>query len=328
MCHHLNYGTTLPFSKVIVWGHKMNGHTHMWIHAAFFRTFAFLGYDVAWLDDNSDLTNINLSNSLFITEGQADEKIPLRDDCRYVLHNCYSLKYDDLRTQGNVVHLQVYTHKCKNGPVLKTDEYTYIDPESKTIYMPWATDLVPYEIDNMKKIIRYTPKKKECHWVGTLYDGDRFSNYDKLKPFMLALEEHGISFFSERYMSRQENIRLIQKSAVAPAIVGAWQEQEGYIPCRIFKNISYGAMGVTNSKTVYELFNKKIIYNPDTERLCHEALAYIAQMDTKELYELMDFVRDNHTYLNRIDHLLHFINLIKPLNNYQPTRNEYQIGSQ
>ncbi len=308
-----------PFSNVVIWGHKMNGHTHMWIHAAFYRAFAFLGYNVHWLSDADDISSLDLSNSLFITEGQADKNIPLREDSRYILHNCYSSKYDPLFDVGNIIKLDVYTHKCTDLNVKEIAPYTYIDRENKCIYMPWATDLLPHEVEFMKQVMRRTSKKNESHWIGTLYEGDKFSNLEKVKPFVTGLREHGITFCYERNISRQENIKRIQESIVAPAIVGEWQEKEGYIPCRIFKNISYGAMGVTNSKSAYELFNKKIIYNPDTYQLCHDALDHIKNMDIGELYELMDFVRDNHTYLNRIDSLFYFINVIKPLKNYQLT---------
>ena len=33
---------------------------------------------------------------------------------------------------------------------------------------------------------------------------------------------------------------LIQESIIAPALQTDWQVEHEYIPCRIFKNISYG----------------------------------------------------------------------------------------
>ena len=59
-------------------------------------------------------------------------------------------------------------------------------------------------------------------------------------------------------MTIEENVKLIQESILAPAIQTDWQVENGYIPCRIFKNISYGKMGVTNNPTVNKLFNDKI----------------------------------------------------------------------
>ena len=58
----------------------------------------------------------------------------------------------------------------------------------------------------------------------------------------------------------------------------------------IFKNISYGQMGVTNSLRVYELFEGKIVYDPDTKELFRKACERLKTFTQEDLYELMDFV--------------------------------------
>ena len=72
-------------------------------------------------------------------------------------------------------------------------------------------------------------------------------------------------------------------------------------------------MGVTNSKAVYDLFKGKIVYNEDTYQLFYNAQERLRTMNITELYELMDFVRDHHTYINRIQSLFDFMHIIKPL---------------
>lgn len=65
-----------------------------------------------------------------------------------------------------------------------------------------------------------------------------------------------------------------------------------------------------NSKTVYELFKGKIIYNKDPYKLFYDAQKYIKKMYIQELYDLMDLVKEKHTYLNRIEHLFNFMRLL------------------
>ena len=313
-------GTTKkPFKKFVAWGHKLHTHTHSYIHYAYCKAFRHLGYDVYWFDKNDDVSTFDFSNSLFLTEGQADENIPLRSDCRYILHNC---KYKKLIEQGNCIVLQVYTYACLAKNVQEVDDLTYIDVDEKTIYMPWATDLLPYEIEENKGKIAQTQKKMVSYYVGSVGSG-MFGNRDKVAPFSRACHERGVSFSIRTKVTPEENIRLIQEAIVAPATQSEWQVQEGYIPCRIFKNISYGAMGVTNSETVQDLFKGRLVYNPDTYQLFHDAYKRVTTMRMEELYELMDMVKEKHTYLNRIEHLLDFMHLIKPLDNYQPI-NTYQ----
>jgi hypothetical protein len=81
--------------------------------------------------------------------------------------------------------------------------------------------------------------------------------------------------------------------------VGRWQKGKGYIPCRIFKTISYGHIGVTNSKEAYEVVGRLAIYESDETAL---ATAAMKQVDNRALrLDAMRLVRDRHTYLNRLD---------------------------
>lgn len=306
----------MPFNKVIIWGHKLHSHTHSYIHYAFHKTFKYLGYDTYWFDNRDDVKDFDFHNSLFITEGQVDGNMPHRDDCRYILHNCDLKKYKALMDQGNCIVLQVYTHDCLPRNVLEIDDYTFIDVGDKCLYMPWATDLLPHEIDAIKKQVPNIQKEKMIYFVGS-YMGGGFDNRTQYDAFSEACGAQGISLKQVQGVSEQENIRLIQQSYMAPALQGKWQCDVGYIPCRIFKNISYGQPGMTNSKTVYDLFKGKILYASDPSKLFEDAQAYLKNMTLEDLYAQMDTVKEKHTYLNRINHLLNFVHLIKPIPGYE-----------
>jgi len=172
--------------------------------------------------------------------------------------------------------------------------------------MPWATDLLPHEIEENKQAIATRHKKSSIYWVGTITDG-MFGNMREINGFKRACKKESINFIHQRGVSMEQNIRSMQESYMAPAIVGTWQKKQGYIPCRIFKNISYGQMGITNSDTVNKLFKGNIVYNPDTYQLFYDAHKKLKKMPMQELYDLMDLVRDQHTYINRIEHLLNFL---------------------
>ena len=90
--------------KVFIYGHKLYSHTHAWIHYGFYRTFKHLGYETYWVDDSDDLSRFDLSNSIFLTEGQVCRRMPLRRDCIYFLHNCPLLCGG-----GKKINFQYYT---------------------------------------------------------------------------------------------------------------------------------------------------------------------------------------------------------------------------
>ena len=138
--------------QVVIWGHKLHSHTHSYIHNAFFIAFKHLGYKTIWLDENDNISNIDFSNTLFLTEGSTDTNIPIRNDCYYVLHNCECNKYNILEKK-RVLIIQVFTTDVFFGRTIeKIDDFIYYTPiinnQYSILYMPWATDLLPEQIQN------------------------------------------------------------------------------------------------------------------------------------------------------------------------------------
>jgi hypothetical protein len=305
-CFH---ASLFSFDKVVIWGHKLHSHTHSYIHHAFYRAFKHLGYEVYHFDHSDHLEGFDFSNTLFLTEGQVDQYIPLREDCFYILHNCDSKKYDHLKSLKKCIRLQVYTDQIngKGVTAIEVAPCIFENISRRTLYMPWATDLLPHEIDPSKKPPLINPAQNNTiYWIGTIGEG-HFGNQSELNPFIQESQKAGIHFVHRQSLHPEEAEHLVKRSYIAPTIVGAWQKEVGYIPCRIFKNCSYGLMGVTNSYRVYELFNKKIVYDPDPAVLFHKAKEALKVFGDKEREELMNFVKDNHTYVNRIHSILNFI---------------------
>lgn len=285
------------YDKIVIWGHKIHSHTHSYIHYGFFKAFKYLNYECLWLDNDDDLNKFNLNKSLFITEGQVDQNIPLINDCLYILHNCDSKKYKNF----NFINLQVYTLDCdkKYGAKKMPNDYGFY--LNDCIFICWATDLLPQEINlNINNIERIT-YKKEINFVGS-----ETPIWDKVKLYCSKnnLIYNSYGGYSGNNINTYINIKLIQNSIVAPSIQDKWQVENGYIPCRIFKNISYGKMGLTNNKTVNKIFNNELIYDTDINNLLDKGKNF---NDKNLLIKLMKNVRDNHTYINRINSIIWFI---------------------
>lgn len=302
------------FNQVVIWGHKLHTHTHSYIHERFYRAFQYLGYPTYWFDDRDDVSDFDFSHTLFLTEGQSDRLIPLREDSIYILHNCQREHYESLFKLGRCIHLQVYTDDVRSwSNLIQIEPFIYYDIEGKAIFMPWASDLLPYEIEEVKKKLPNLQKERIFYWMGTLTDGE-FGNIDQLNPFIQACRENGIGFSHNNPwihgLSREVMLKRNIESFLAPAIVGKWQKEHGYIPCRIFNSIAAGQMGLTNSERVYELFDRKILYHPDTYQLFYEAFKQIHNWSLEDQYALMDIVKNKHTYLNRVQTILKFLECV------------------
>lgn len=284
----------------VVWGHKLHSHTHSYVHEGFARAFRFLGYDVHWLDNDDDVSGIDFSGALFITEGQVDARIPVRRDCRYVLHNCDGARYASVRDR--CLALQVYCARNMEPSFERVGPASYY--AGGVLYQPWATDLLPDEID---LAWAGRPRERASFWVGTIGGGE-FGNVNELAGFQRACGEHDVAFVQRAGVSRATHMDLIQRSYMAPAIVGTWQLHHGYVPCRIFKNISYGQLGLTNSEAVNAIFDGGLVANKDTHHLFNagEHLLH-GKKGVAHVRDLMHTVRENHTFVHRIATILNLL---------------------
>jgi hypothetical protein len=144
------------------------------------------------------------------------------------------------------------------------------------------------------------PRAAASYWIGTI-GGGQFGNVHELAGFRQACDEHGVNFLQRSGVPRETHVDLIQRSYLAPAILGTWQLGEGYVPCRIFKNISYGQLGLTNSSAVNELFDGRLVANVDTHRLFADGEEALRDPGVgARVRDLMYTVRGTHTFVQRI----------------------------
>jgi hypothetical protein len=296
------YPNNIEIEAVVVWGHPLHSHTHSYIHNAFTRAFDYLKYKWYWIDNKKPFSSYNIilpEKCLYITEGQVDSNIPLNRKSYYVLHNCEMKKYRENIPYNHILNLQVYTNKCLNFSKPLND-FEFVRFDGETLYMPWGTDLHPHEIDKNIKILEEIHKnpQKICHFVGMMLKNPWIICKEQCKINDITFTD--IGGFSGKNISIEENVKKVQESIIAPAFQEPWQVENGYIPCRIFKNISYGKMGITNNESVNKLFENKLIYDLDVKIATQKAIDASKIPNLDLLKDLMINIRDNHTYLNRI----------------------------
>jgi hypothetical protein len=294
----------LKTCKWVIWGFRNNWHTHTYIHAAFYRAMQHMGKTVLWMDEPN--SSVDFSNTLFLTENDVCLNIPRRNDCFYANYNGGDPKCRQYFAGFPQLHYAAIYHARAMVPY-KVDispDATWLPPCG--MEMRWATDLLPHEIEANKPLARtFVPESNVVYWVGTY---ERNHNWDTVKPFADECQRNGVTFrpiggySGTPPVSMEENIRLIRESRFAPTIPAGCQ-MDGYVPCRIFKNISYGRMGVTNSKHVNAVFGNRLIFDPDSQHLFHTAQEQLPSVPIKLLHDLMDDVAAHHTYINRTNEI-------------------------
>lgn len=171
------------------------------------------------------------------------------------------------------------------------------------VYISWATNLLPEEIDLDNAYIK---RENEVHYLGTISAHGICENASNFTPFVNACHKNGIKFIHNdpwvRPLSSDEVIKRTQRSLLGIDIRGPQHLKQRLLTCRVFKNISYGHLGLTNSEEIFNELDGNCLYSQNTEMLFYEGL------DKSKDYEFvrtaMLFVKENHTYINRVKALI------------------------
>jgi len=292
--------------KFIIWGHKLHESTHGYIHSSYKRALDFLGYETHWVDYRDDISSIDLSDAVFIVEHAKYHGMPFLKNCKYV-----QLSFNNEFEQHDIPKENIITfrHSCdiidpetfEHKEVEKIGELSYWDKKTRTLYQAWGTNLLPHEID-YENPIKFNQNEKQLNYVGMFCQKDLWWWAEEFATEIS--KNHGVEFkLFTQSESDKKNQELIQQSFLCPDFRNDWHLRCGYIPCRVFKNISYGRVCGTNSPWVKQLFGDYVVYG-GTPRTLYENLLD-AEMNNKiNMKESMLYIRDNHTYINRVQNII------------------------
>jgi hypothetical protein len=282
------------FNKVVVWGLKSSNHSHGYIHSHFYNTLKKLETAVVWVDDFPENQSLVQENDLVIVANVADKNLPLLQKVYYCFHNCDHEMRQKIEQRYKLT-LQVYTNTMEKnsepwGPA------TFFNHSSKTLYQPWATELLPNEFKEPVEAER----SNDVYWVGSIWNNEQNQgNENEIIELQKILAKYNIGFKHVTGVSDSENLAFIRNSKIAPAIAGRWQVENDYLPCRMWKNISYGQLGMSNVKKFNDIFAACSVPGDTTEALIDYALTIPYRQYRNMILEQQEIVKD-HTYLDRL----------------------------
>ncbi len=297
--------------RIVVWGLRKKWHTHRFIHKAFYENAKKLGYDTIWVEDDKKNADLILSGDLIISADpigkMVPEKfsfeeynIPVRDDVYYCLHNMKDV-FTDRLNKGRLLKLEVYHNTCEEKCDIKLGLVRFFDSKENMLYQPWGTDLLDYEFK--KPVFR---KNKFVFWVGSIWnDENNFGNLNQISDLKRVLKKNKLWFIALRFIPDWLNIFLVRISRIAPAISGRRQVETNYLPCRVFKNISYGQLGITNVNKFKELFGNSFVRGGDgsIDSLIDGVLS-LSEKDYKSVILAQQEIVKNYTYKQSLESII------------------------
>jgi hypothetical protein len=305
------------FKKAVVWGHKIGTHTHSYVHFGYWRALQQLGYETEWFDDNDDVSGVDFSDTVFITETNVSKRMPIRSDCVYFDH--FSDRPFELtgnQTQARLTHPHYYNFvffsdrwvpewnsKWPVGDELEyLSQHHYYHEKTKTLTTMWATDLLPDEIDQVEPKL-FDENVNQIFFVGTP-QGQNIKLFEEIcnrhqKFFTNVGGWNAINAKVEYDIN--VNIELVRGSYISVDIRDHPHLVQGrYYPCRLFKNISYGRWTGSNHEGIEDVFGTHFTCHSDLEVLYDRLVEDSRNCTESKLRDAMNFVRDHHTYVNRV----------------------------
>jgi hypothetical protein len=320
--------------KIIIWGfYPENGvlkNTISYVWNSFYNAFKYLGHDVYWFP-NEKIDNFDFSDCIFIAEGYDDSEIPLNKTSTYFVHCAYNpakyvgnvRKFVDMRYNLKKIDHPNYVYELDREKT-KMDKGCYYEPSTNQVidfkngrvnyriddfdkvYIGWATNLMPNEIDENDV---YYPRSNKVYFLGSISNDGKYSNIHLINEFANECKKNGIEFvlnnFSNNQLSEEDYIRLSKESLLGFDIRCQADVEWGRISCRLYKNMSYGHLGMTNCYEAYKELDEYCLYKESPSELFHTAME--KKNDYEFIKQSVNYIKEYHTYVNRVQSLIKVI---------------------
>tara|TARA_Y100000589_G_scaffold301765_1_gene312857 strand:+ start:814 stop:1824 length:1011 start_codon:yes stop_codon:yes gene_type:complete len=289
-----------------------NPYTHSYIFEGFFNAADFLGYKTFWIENQSDLEEISDSKTLVFCEGSYMPDFNKKINCKFALHSIPKNldKFSELSESKNCLKLEVFKNEALN--FLKIGDLTYFDQENFTLYQPWATNLIPYEIVVDKNMPNFD--NKISYYIGMLYG----KGVRRAKEYNLSLKNSTTptKIKCVTGASHKTSQDLTINSSICLDIRDDHHLEVGYIPCRIFKTLSYGREIYVNSHYIKKYLSHipfvKFFNNGESLKNQYNEKLSMPDYQKKALIEeknfTLDFIKNHHTYVNRLENIFSVFN--------------------
>ncbi len=295
------------FNKIVIWGLKTKWHTHRFVFQAYYKVFKKYGIPVVWVDDEKKYQNVIEKGDLVFTasgmhgkmvpekKSLADYNFPIRDDIYYCLHAEPDYLLEKLNP-NQYIQLKYYSNEAEQFE--KIYEGVHFDPQTKTMYQPWGTNLLPEEFKRPT-----FNNHKFMFWVGSIWnDKNNHGNLEEIAKLKTALEKYKLKFIHVRFIPNFLNSLLIRISRLAPSIGGKRQVEINYLPDRMFKNISYGQLGFSNIKKFNDIFKDCNVYDEDMEKMVGKILS-LKKDEYLDMIKKQQEICKNYTTANHLNNI-------------------------
>ncbi len=286
------YSLSKRYPKIVIWGLKSELHTHRYIHKSFYETLQKLKIPSIWVDDTIENNTLINKDDLVFAMTHTVVNIKYRKDVVYCLHNV-----ENKPTNITYLDLQIfYNGALEKSNLEQLEASTFFHKETKMLYQPWGTDLLPGEF--MPPI--FNANSQHVYWVGSIWNNKyNQGNLEEMKQLKETLKKRQLQFVHKENVSLSDNIQFMRQSRITPAIGGEFQVKVNYLPCRFYKNISYGCLGMSNIEFLNS-YNFGMKNTKDISSLLDNALQLNETSYLEVIKQQQHYTELHHTYVSKL----------------------------
>lgn len=279
--------------RMVLWGFTTSLDSFRHNHRHYAHALERLGKPYLWLsDDARSREQLQAGDLVFAVDVEAKHLGEAVDGVDYLLHNLDDSfpVFADLAPE-RYVRLQVYTNDAEQygeawGLVRRYDH------KSRTLFQPWGTNLFADEFCAPT----FRDQSKLVTFIGSVWDDNGLGNVHTIAKLRDVINKHGLKWLHLTHISDQENVEAVREARLAPAIAGEWQVTHNYLPCRVFKNISYGALGITNVPKFSEILGDAAVVGESIKELIEFALTLPRSEYLRLVHDQQRILENEYTY--------------------------------
>lgn len=280
-------------SRLVLWGGREGLDSFRHIHRHYHQTAGKLGIQSFWVDDVPESAQYVTPGTVVFGVDVYSKHMPYVDGVDYVLHNFDgSHRICQLTDPSRLLRLQVYTNDATGEA---WDKCRLYDREARTLFQPWGTDLLSEEFMEPA----FNQFSREAVYVGAIWSEKspygELGNENAIYELKEALGSRGMAFKHYTHIPDTANVQMVRAARIAPAIAGGWQVSHNYLPCRAFKNASYGVVMFTNVPAVNELFRGAVVPGESIGQLVENTLR-LRRKEYEELVREQQRIAARYTY--------------------------------
>ena len=278
--------------RFVLWGLTEGHDSFRHIHRHYYHTLERLEKEVAWFEDSEESREALEPGDLVFAVDVASVFLgrPV-EGVDYLLHNFGpSADIWDGLPEERILRIQTYTNACERYGVEWQPGRRY-DRAGRILFQPWGTDLLAEDFHPPV----FNPHSTEIPFVGSIWDSDGQGNLAAITELKRVVSDRRLVFRAYAHISDEKNVQVVRSGRLAPAITGIWQIEQDYLPCRVFKNVSYGALALTQVPKFREIFGDAFTSWGSVGQIITDALA-LSEDEYLEIVRAQQEVVRHYTY--------------------------------